>query len=645
MKKKFVIFLSSILLAISSLLVPVFNRDKMSAKAEATSDTTSYVSVGELWDSTNNVINTDNFLTMLKYTTGSDNISYGKLANTAYESLSAKEIKSLSHSGKAAGKNIVVTLGGLTWDVVYLSTDVNGEPIVTLWLSNSQQELWKTGSYYTGPYNSFDPNGQIRSQWSVWQANSLAATDQIPSNMYSTSYIHTVTLNNGGSYLSAYETLNSVSQNSNSAFALYTMEEFGLTDYLTTPAEVGWQLNQSAKTVLGVPNDFPNEASGELSVESWYSSTFDYTNKNGYFSWANDYLWLPSITEIGDAAEKGIWKVSDDQRKHVNGTSTSMESQAFLRTARASDITSVRVLMPTGASGDANYWTSYKRSLRPALHINIKKVYDYINETKSTDYSVIYLDPVYGDDSYSGDFLTPIKTIKLAEKMVEENGKVVLLNTLTILEDTVLGSYKNYTLQRYYGGDGDSFKGILIQAGKFVSNGSADNIHVNLSLQKITIDGNSRKNGTITNARTNWGTFAGSNQGLNGDGSLIMAANAKIIVGEDSCLRDNYLARGATMTNGAGIYLNNDSTALVAGGTFDNLCAYDYGGAFYNHTYGQIVIDNGTFINNSVQITGGVAYFAHATGTSIVINDGIFGYAYDADDDGTLAQSEIHGNC
>lgn len=61
-------------------------------------------------------------------------------------SLSAGTHNSVSYPARSNGQDIVVKLGGLDWQVVYLSTDKSGNPILTLWLDNNVQDAWNSQS-------------------------------------------------------------------------------------------------------------------------------------------------------------------------------------------------------------------------------------------------------------------------------------------------------------------------------------------------------------------------------------------------------------------------------------------------------------------------------------------------------------------
>lgn len=484
MKKKFVIFLSSILLAVTSLFVPIFNRDKISAKAVTTSDTTSYVSVNEIWDSTNKVIKTNNLSLLFDYISGNKRTQYAQIVELAKDGLTAKDMRanSLTNSAgtvvKEANKDIIVTVGGLKWQVMYLSTNKDNEPILTLWLENS----------------SALPNASITYHgYSSAAAYANPADVKYPSSMYGTSRARTEYLNAGGYKATSSSTVVYVEQNASNVFASFTMPVDGeyndLTDFITTPENVEWQEFQRRSDGWNGSGqrDLSNEAwsnnltSDKFSNRHYAKEDDNFAGKEYNDAWKSDYIWLPSFTEIGGASiEKGIWQPSENQK---------ISNEAYL-TRSVSDnqdwtSNSVNRIDANGTSVALYLGSTNSADVRPAFHLNLSSVFESIKQNSSENNNqTIYLDPIYGDNNENGKtILTAIKDIKLAEKMVEENGKVILLNTLTILEDTVLGANKTYTLQRYYSSSTDVFTGKMIVAGNYVSSGSADNVDVKLVLK------------------------------------------------------------------------------------------------------------------------------------------------------------------
>ena len=77
--------------------------------------------------------------------------------------------------------NVVVEFGGYTWYAVYLTKNSSGDIILTLWMTDNEQI---ESGYEKAIYNQF---------------NSMYLTT-IPSDMYGTSKVRAVSLNNGGVY-------------------------------------------------------------------------------------------------------------------------------------------------------------------------------------------------------------------------------------------------------------------------------------------------------------------------------------------------------------------------------------------------------------------------------------------------------------
>lgn len=203
--------------------------------------------------------------------------SYGSIyngyssANMRANTLSAGTEGSVSYVAKSSSQDIQVTLGSLQWQCMYLSKDTNGNTILTLWLDNSKQDAWSGKSTNAGYYYGF-LNGGLYSLWSYNWSDVNVGT--YPSNMYGASYIHAETLNNGGSYSYRAGGVHSAKQSTSNVFALYTMSQYGLTDYLVTPSKVGWQETQSAKTTTTQSYNLPNDAwSQDLSDDGFYSSS------------------------------------------------------------------------------------------------------------------------------------------------------------------------------------------------------------------------------------------------------------------------------------------------------------------------------------------------------------------------------------
>ena len=372
-------------------------------------DTTSYVKVGELYDDASGAMDKDNVGTLIKFITGNTSLDSTN-AESALDSLASAETTSadiransvtVNGVSKTSEQDIIVTLGGLDWQVVYLSKDNNDNNILTLWLSSSYQSAWEGRSRTEGALYGY-LNGSLYSDWSAdW--SSVSTSVSYPSNMYGTSYVRAVTLNNGGIYATSESESVTAVQSLNSAFARFTMEEANnsLTSFLVTPGEVSWQLFQSAVDE-GVnsstynnyllPNDSINDPSGILGGDYNNNSHFGSMNYHdiiGYDAWANDYLWLPSITETGNSSlRNGIWAISTEQRQNISSSTsnirqcvgsnnenyaTNVTNYAWLRSGDYNVPTSMHTLSPLGGGG-GSLNGEYSYAIRPALHLNLNAV-------------------------------------------------------------------------------------------------------------------------------------------------------------------------------------------------------------------------------------------------------------------------------
>ena len=358
------------------------------------------VTVGELWDYETNSINESNASILAKYLSGDSNISLSTIDNMATVGTTAQNLSEIvlasgvqngiNYSKKDAGDSIVVTLGGLKWYVTYLSKDINDDIIATLWLTNSSQPAFLDESPPDSVYYNYIGGG-LYSDWSANWYDGGANNNEYPSNMYGTSYIRAVTLNNGGRYLvgtsngtNSSTLANSYSKSINSVFADFTMSEAeggsGLTEYIVKPNQVSWQLDtQDSVGILGYSYYMNNESINNGSNYSIGTNSYDYSNIQNYNSWGEDYLWLPSYTEIGYIGDNaGYWGTSVAQRANYDGnTSTVVDTDTttsyWTRTAHYNGSRYVCGIVSTGASSATSY-PNVSQGVRPALHLNLSKI-------------------------------------------------------------------------------------------------------------------------------------------------------------------------------------------------------------------------------------------------------------------------------
>ncbi len=270
-------------------------------------------------------------------------------------------------------KDIVLSMDGQKWTVAHLTKDRSGNTIVTIWLSSSS-DLHK---------------------WNVWGDNT--PTDMYPSSMYSSSYIRANALNSGSKgYVAAKGAteLTKVEQSADHKYARLTMPSVkgSLTDFIVTPSQVAYQEteNQTAGGTIGnIGYTYPNEAYGtpEGTIK-WDGANYNYTDKNGYSDWKDDYIWLPSVTETGlNETVYGIWGLSNKQRSNVTNL------YSWTRSGRSNKADIAYYIHDRGDSyfGINNVMSDY--AVRPALHLNLDLAAQHSGGTpltEPTDVSVQY---------------------------------------------------------------------------------------------------------------------------------------------------------------------------------------------------------------------------------------------------------------
>ena len=331
---------------LTTLLLVLGNKN---ANAFDSSNTTGYVTVGELWDSNSNSFNRTNFSTLLKYISSDSTING---VNTSRQT--AEDIRAYTYNGKSNGQAVVVTLGGYKWQVVYLTrtNNTSGDRVATLLML----DVDGTSTYGNNSLN--------------YGANSF--TSGYPTSMYGTSYIRAVTLNNGGPYVkitsnsSNPTSTTTASQSSSHKYAIFTVEKDSedLTDYLCKPNNV-WYQKQSQGNTNATGYVLMNES---LATNlSGYYSNCTYQNKTYYTQWGQDYLWLPSLSETGSSdSYKGIWELSTTER----ATTSSKASYFWSRSGYCSVSRNAYTLYASGGSYDY-YYVRYTYGVRAALHLNL----------------------------------------------------------------------------------------------------------------------------------------------------------------------------------------------------------------------------------------------------------------------------------
>ncbi|MBD5631866.1 MAG: hypothetical protein HDP34_01365 [Clostridia bacterium] len=283
------------------------------------------------------------------------------LAEKSGKKITAAEINTQN------GEDLVLTLGGLDWKVVYVSEAGSGDVIVTLWLAGSND----------------------KSTWNKFYANNT--TYKYPSAYYSTSYVRSVL--NGTSYAAEANTETLTAGEQDAKWSSF-LSVYG--DYITTPSQVPWQekekkfnfyiTGQDESTYYNVPNEAygvlsGNWYSGELTDFSSYLTKGDKFENSDYGAWANDKLWLPSLSETGFVHEEtselksGIWQTSVSQ--NANALTTEVGGSTYTHCwLRSGSITSAgsAYCLSGFYSTRSNYTVTSTLAVRPAMHLNLRSV-------------------------------------------------------------------------------------------------------------------------------------------------------------------------------------------------------------------------------------------------------------------------------
>lgn len=374
-------------------------------------DTKSYVKVDEIWDGNEFKSVTTNQL--LQMVANNSSVSMDDISLIRTQALNKRTAEDMRDGTtlKSRGKDIVVRFGGLDWQVMYLSTDKSGNPILTLWLSSNYQEAWAGRNDNISLFDGFY-NGGYFSDWSRgW--SSADVSNSYPSNMYGTSYVRAIALNNGGNYASSVTSLTYINgyPKSTHPFAKFTMSSVtgNVTEYIVKPEQVAWQERGQNTQSYGSPYNMSNENwSTSVGDTGFYSSTNNYAHKAQSDNWKNDYLWLPSCYELGYTNPlsrwSGLWGASDNQKasyksshKALVNTSVGLSDNSgstyehtMTRSACMENSNQGNVIMVSRSRGDLYSSLSVSNSfaVRPAFHLNLNKIENikkYNIEWKWTD--------------------------------------------------------------------------------------------------------------------------------------------------------------------------------------------------------------------------------------------------------------------
>ena len=654
-------------------------RDK--ANAITNDDTTSYVKIGEIWDGSE--FNKENLNKLLQYVSGNANASAKDLSSVTGTTKTSAQMKANAVGDKAADKDIVVTFGGLDWEVVYLSPDKSSNPTLTLWLSNNKQTAFRGRSRDGAYYGYYE--GALYSDWSGdWYASSTSVA--YPSAMYGTSYIRAVTLNNGGMYTYGNGSTTSpstliASKNPYSAFAKFTMSDVAdsVTQFLNTPRQIGWQENGQSKSQMAMTYNSANENwSNSISDDGFYRSGYNYAHKTGNDAWADDYLWLPSLTETGYSDTKiGMWNTSVAQRQNYDGTTaqrahsvgdnnvnnnTWIKNHTILRTADESYAYNATQLTVEGTSYGSSHVTC-SGAVRPALHLNLKKAADTITYTWHD----------FADTSWQGDGLTeatayridtPAKLAGIAKQVKAGetfSGKYFKQTANINLSGYVwepIGDSTNY-FSGTFDGDGYNITNIVLQEkpssqyqGLFgYTGGSIKNVNIKESYLKTsstylgsvvgysnygTVSG-CRSSAKLTNAASGT-TYTGGIVGYQGSGGTI---EKSIFSGNCSSISQSGYAAGILAYSHPGGYINIRNCDVVDADISGAISGGLVGGVYYYTVISCCTVS--ATIEGSSYVGGAVGDFPYTFGIENVSINAYLYYTGNSNTVGGIVGSGYNG--
>ncbi|MDE5990151.1 MAG: MBG domain-containing protein [Clostridia bacterium] len=324
--------------------------------------------------SNSKVFNKDVFYELIHQITNVENPDINTLEGLGVEEKTAADFRSYNDA-----LDVTVTIAGIPWAATYLSTNDNGDPILTLWQAVPMTYYYfdvstnKTTavSTSTGPhYNGADNYSDTLSKY--------------PSNLYGTSLIATCVLNNGGDWAQTGTTLTKVEQKENSFYAKFTMDNVSgsLTSFIEIPNNMPYQKDpdkESTKTyayATSIKYDCNNDALVAPNADNMYSTSYTYSgnksvNSTAYTAWGDDKLWLPSMAEVGfstiGGATSGLWKTSTKNR----ALGTSM-TYFWTRSTYYNSYCKLYVAGALGASSSNSNVVAFNNVALPAFHLNLR---------------------------------------------------------------------------------------------------------------------------------------------------------------------------------------------------------------------------------------------------------------------------------
>ncbi|MDE5548963.1 MAG: hypothetical protein K2J13_01785, partial [Clostridia bacterium] len=345
------------------------NREKTAYAASSDS-----IHIGNLlvdnYASSNKKINTEILDDLYSAVTGNKNATIDDVSNLISNSTKYNcNIVTGKTLVSNAGAPITLTFGGLEWVVTSLTETKDGAPVATLML-HSQNGLTTTKSKFS---------------------QHTSATGNYPAAVYGLSSVRVSVLNAGGVYSKTISSLSDhVEQKADNDWAIFTMsneqltgtskENQSLTSFLATPSEIYYQEIESFALTGSFKADLGSDCYGTSAYNKWtygdnyfdktkFPYTYQYANL-----WKDDYVWLPSVTEIGrskDTAATGYWDINPKQvyQGSVEYWSRSGHQAYIIESMVANSTTTLPYTV--------NQSTTQSKSVFPCIHLNLEKIESY----------------------------------------------------------------------------------------------------------------------------------------------------------------------------------------------------------------------------------------------------------------------------
>ena len=387
LRRKFITVLAVLFCALLCISAVLFIPNKSASAGTRASNSSAFreIDSGDLYtgNATQKSFNSTVLKKLYSALTGVDNATYKDVEDMVYPYGTNSNPTNITASKiyqNNGNKYVSVWFAGERWDATYMTTvrtdkasvdssgnNIKGDIVLDLWLSSDRAT----------DLASFADRTTLSSSGNVNQ----------PDGMYGNSKIRVETLNAGGYYSTDRDSGGvNVSQNAGNRWARFTMSQADLNngkisvkEFLVQPQYIEYQEKEQTPSYSLATYQCPNDAyDNTVSNYSWetghYMSLF--CDKTGYTAWKEDYVWLPSYAETGNAGHAttstfvntaGIWqttgilRAADDGGTWVRSCWCGLASQPCFMVA---DINS---------SDTANYYANSQLSVRPAIHLNLTK--------------------------------------------------------------------------------------------------------------------------------------------------------------------------------------------------------------------------------------------------------------------------------